>query len=368
MTTPSGLAGIVIVKEVIEMTKIIGFLVAVVAVALSVAPSRDAVAARGDEVADLIGTLEVGEPVYYENLTIIPVYTTRTSDNSPYTTLDEAVDNKWLEITEVEGGRVPQVKVTNHSDRYIFLMGGEILTGCRQDRLVGRDVLLGPKSKDVIVPVYCVEHGRWTYESSTFSSKKNLGTVRLRAESQKGAGDAQTNIWSEVSQLGERAGAPSATDRFQSVFESETARRKIGDLEARLGTIPDLYPDVTGVIVGVGPEITSVDIFATPSLFARLWPKILKSSALADLGHDSYHSITQSDAIDFLRELHEKQYAEKPAVDLGFELSAVDYEVNVNALVYRNAVIHVAGFPEAHPGHGEKPRDPERRIPVIRRP
>ncbi len=351
------------------MTRIIGFLMAVIgAVSLAAATYDEATAATGDEVADLIETLEVGEPVYYENLAIIPIYTARTSDHSRYTTLDEALDNKWLEITEVEGGRVPQVKVTNRSDRYIYLMGGEILTGCRQDRIVGRDVLLGPKSRDVIVPVYCVEQGRWTYESDRFYSKKNLGTFRLRAESQKAGSDAQTNIWGEVADLSERAGASSGTSRFQAVFESEAAKRRIDSLEGRIGDIPRLYPDAIGVVVGVAGEITSVDIFANPSLFSRLWPKLLRSSALAAFSRDGNGSTTQSDAARFLRRLHDKQYTQKPAIELGFELSAVDHEVNANALVYSNAVIHLAGFPEELLKSGEKPGDHERRIPVMRRP
>jgi hypothetical protein len=65
--------------------------------------------------------------------------------------------------------------------------------------------------------------------------------------------------------------------------------------------------------------------------------------------------------------VHDKPYARKAAVDLGFELSAVDREVNVNALVNGEAVIHIAGFPETGTGGGRVPEDNERRIRVMRR-
>jgi hypothetical protein len=194
------------------MSRIVQMLMAaVVAAGLTVTAADQVDGLSGEKIQDLIETLEVGEPVYYDNLTIVPVYTTHVKDRSRYTTLDEALDKRWLEITEVDGGRVPQVRLRNRSDKYIFVMGGEILTGCRQDRIVGRDLMIRPHSKNVIVPVYCVEQGRWNYESEEFYSKKNLGTYDLRAEGQKCAGGAQDNIWGHVRSMCDRIGVPSAT-------------------------------------------------------------------------------------------------------------------------------------------------------------
>jgi hypothetical protein len=356
-----GIKGVIAMKQIFRL-----LIVAVAAIVLSAMAVTEA-GAVGKEIRQLIETLEVGEPVYYENLTIIPVYARRIIDHSEYATLEEALGRKWLEITEVDGGRVPQVKLTNRSDRYIYIMGGEILTGCKQDRIVGRDVLVRPRGKNIIVPVYCVEQGRWAYESESFYSKQNLGTYRLRAESQKAESDAQDNIWSEVETLNRRVGVPSGTSRHQSAYESEAARKEIGRFEEKMEHVPRLYPDVIGVVVGVGDEITTADVFANPYLFKRLWPKLLKSSALSAIGDGGYGRIGQDDAIRFLRTLHDKRYRQKPAIDLGFELCVVDDEVNVSALVYRNAVIHVAGFAEGRVPYRSR-TDRERRIPVIRRP
>lgn len=340
---------------------------AVVAACLATALGG-ACARPGDEVRTLIESLEVGEPFSYKNLTIIPVYADRIADKTRYTTLDEALEKGWLEVTEVDGGRVPQVRVSNRSGKYVFMMGGEILTGCRQDRLLGRDVLLRPGAKNVIVPVYCVEQGRWTYESEAFSSKANLGTSRLRAEGQKAGGDAQTKIWSYVSGMADRAGVASPTGRFQEVYESEDTRRRISGLKEKMENIPRLCPDAVGVVIGIGDAITSVDIFANPHVFRTLWPKLLRSAALAAVCDRAYGTLDQADAVDFLRRVHDKHYDRKAAVDLGFEVSAVDSEVNVNALVYRDAVIHIAGFPEEDTcGTRRVPEDSERRIPVMRR-
>jgi hypothetical protein len=360
-------------EEVIQMSRTLYLATALAVVAAAAAciltvGCDEANARAGKEVMDLIRTLEVGEPVHYGKLTIIPVYAGRIADRSPYATLDEALDRGWLEITEVGSGNVPQVRMTNRSARHIFIMGGEILTGCRQDRLVGRDVLLRPYAGDVVVPVYCVEQGRWTYESETFSSNRNLGTPGLRAEGQKASDAAQTEIWDRVSTTCERTGAASGSSRFQEAFESDEARREIAGYEKSMERIPVLYPDAIGVVIGVGAAITSADIFANPHVFGELWPKLLKSSALAAVCRKASGSVSQADAVRFLRAAHNRHYVRKPAIDLGEEHSAADGELNVNALVYGGAVIHVAVFPEAGSQWSEKASgDSERRIKVMKR-
>lgn len=360
-------------EEVIQMSKALHLATVLTAVVVAAAGiltlgCDEADARAGREVMELIRTLEVGEPVHHGKLTIIPVYSNCIRDRSPYTTLDEALGKGWLEIREMGSGSVPQVVMTNRSSRHIFIMGGEVLTGCRQDRLVGRDVLLRPHAREVVVPVYCVEQGRWTYESETFSTRENLGTPGLRAESQKASDAAQSEIWDRVSITCERSGAETDSRRYQEAYESDRAKREIAGYEERMKRIPALYPDAIGVVIGVGTAITSVDIFANPQVFRGEWPKILKSSAMESICRDASGSVGQTDAVRFLRALYNRHYVRKPAIDLGEEHSAADGEVNVNALVYGGAVIHVAAFPEAGSIWSEKASgDSERRIKVLRR-
>jgi hypothetical protein len=263
---------------------------------------------------------------------------------------------------------VPQVNLTNNSNRYIYIMGGEILTGCRQDRIVGRDVLIAPGRRNVVVPVYCVEQGRWSYESDNFYSKKNLGTYELRREAQKAKGSAQSSIWRGIQGLNQRLRVHSGTHAYQDTYEQAAIKREITGYERRMQAVPYLHRDTVGVVVGVGGRVVSVDIFANPTLFKQLWPKILKSSALSALSNVGGGTITQEQAAQFLRRLHDKYYTRKYAIDLGEEFSAADSQANANALVYRQAVIHLAAFSEEGSYQiSEQWGESERRIPVLRR-
>ncbi len=296
-------------------------------------------------VKELIASLKLGEPVYYENITVIPVYTLTIVDRTPYVTLEQALKRGWLEIKEVGGGNVPQLEITNKSNKTIYVMGGEILSGGKQDRIVCRDLLIRPGKKNVQVPVYCVESGRWHHTSSNFYSKYNLGTHKLRAAAQDAAVEAQSRIWNHVEKTNQKMGLKSKTEAYQEVYENKDIQAQIKSIKRAMQDVTRLYENTIGVIVGVGNSIVSLDIFINPHLFNSMWSKILKSSVLSAVSSDEPGSIAKQDAADFLKLLCGKKYRQKPAIDLGLELIVVDDEVSVNILTYRNEVLHLAGFP-----------------------
>jgi hypothetical protein len=294
----------------------------------------------------MVKRLELGKPVSHGNLTIIPVHMDKVLDGTSYSTLEDALERGWITMSEVEGGRVPQVKISNTSRHLIFLMGGEILTGCRQDRILAGDVLLAPGTKDLLVPVYCVEHGRWSQTSDHFYSKQNLGTPVLRAKAQEKSPAAQREIWASIAEQNNKLGVTSASDAYQQAFEKEETRVLIQKVEKRMKDIPRLHADAVGVVIGLNGEMVSVDIFANPGLFAKQWPKILRSSALSSIERTRGGPLSRNEAVGFLKSLMDRNYRGKTGLDLGFEYSSADNTANVHALAYVERVVHLSGFPQ----------------------
>jgi len=309
---------------------------------------------NGKTVRDTVEYLEVGEAVHYEQLTIIPINSTRIKDYTHYVTLDMALKNKYLQIREIDGGNVPEVMLSNISDKTIYIMSGEILTGCKQDRIVGKDLLIRPKGKKVLVPVYCVEQGRWFHNSKEFYSQKNLGTYKLRAAAQGASVLAQQEIWDEVEKSNKKMSVRSSTNAYQDVYKDKEVEKKIEAIEQGILRDLELEKDTIGVAVGLGDIIISVDIFANPYLFKEMWPKILKSSALSAASDDREVYISRQDALIALEAVYKSSYTRKKAVDLGFEYFCENEKLTVNALVFRDAVIHLAAFPREEEKIGRK--------------
>lgn len=307
-------------------------------------PAVWGVSQSAEELQSFLARLEAGQPVSYRNLTVVPVTIGSARDRedlSSVLTLDQALELGALEIREKDGGDVPWVVVSNHSDRRIFVMGGEILSGCKQDRIVARDVLIAPRRKRLLLPVYCVESGRWHHVSGEFKSEKNLGTYTMRAAAQGSSGNNQMEVWDKVAESNRKMGVRSDTEAYQDAFRNEEVARLVSDVEQKLKDLPSMEKGTTGVIVAVGEQIIGVDVFATSELFRALWPKIIRACVAAISGYEKDATFSRSEAEQFLGALQWMRYGRKPGVDLGFEHSGELKDFLVNALVFDDAVCHL---------------------------
>ena len=70
-----------------------------------------------DPIRDMVGRLELGKAVSHGSLTIIPVYLDRVKDRTGYATLEDALKNGWIAITEVEGDASPRSRSATYPSR-----------------------------------------------------------------------------------------------------------------------------------------------------------------------------------------------------------------------------------------------------------
>lgn len=308
---------------------------------LAVPPAQ---AQKGEkEIVELLRLLELGVPISYRNLTIVPIHAGTVNDRTDYVTLDEAVRKGYITITEVKGGRVPQAKVVNKSSHYIFLMAGEMLTGCKQDRLVGKDILLGPK-REVILPVYCSERGRWTSVSKQFKTLGAAVIPELRKMIQGGV--SQDAVWKNIGGQHAKLGVKAPTGALQEVYKDEETKRAMESYVATLERIPQLTEDTVGVVVGIGDEIVSIDIFLNHHLFSELWPKLLRSYAMGAIQTKAETpEVTREKAKELLNKIYRASYERRRALDLGEEITMSSPEITSFALVYKDSVVHLSLFP-----------------------
>jgi len=118
----------------------------------------------------LFAGLCIGQPLHHHNLTVFPLTWTHPQDTF-YILLGNAIEAGQAVVEEVtEAGSVPNLAVTNKADWPILIPEGEILIGAKQNRVVNVSVLVAAGTK-FVMPVSCVEAGRWRYQSRHFESK-----------------------------------------------------------------------------------------------------------------------------------------------------------------------------------------------------
>ena len=193
------------------------------------------------------------------------------------TTLDEARRSGTLLITERAQATVPELIVDNRGKVPVLLLAGEILVGGKQHRILIEDVLLPPLSGVRPLGVYCVEQGRWNDGSREFSSKGSFAQPRLRSKLLEGAGQRQ--VWDSVAQASrEYLASPAPTQSYQAIYDDQRIRAHADEVErtAQLRLPAGVY----GAAVFVGGRFSGLDLFDSPGLFAREWPKLLRAHAL----------------------------------------------------------------------------------------
>jgi hypothetical protein len=288
--------------------------------------------------------ISVGDPAIYDNLTIFPLVGIMPVLPVGVVTLDEALSSGWLVIEEVKGGTVPVVHISNLSEKTVFLMGGEILSGCKQDRIVSRDLMIKPYRKKLRVPVYCVEQGRWTFNSKEFSSEQNLGAYWLRSSAQVGEEDSQYKIWSQIADANRKMNVESATGAYQDAVRDGKVGARIEEAVKAVNKALQFPENTVGAAVCIGDYIASVDLFGGVSLFEKFWPKILKSSALSACASDEKGTVSKESVVRYLKELSAMSPQQNPGIDLGKELRMDGDSFQAGALVYKNSLVHLGSF------------------------
>jgi hypothetical protein len=303
--------------------------VLVIVAGLVVVDRRDA---QAGEVTTPSG-YKVLEPIRHGNLTVFPVVAAKSYPTAEFMTLDEGLRSGEVIVTEAgnvqglirrsttpairhDGAQVNRLVLVNNSKRPLLLLAGEIVTGGKQDRVIGKDRIVPAESDPVDLSVFCVEPGRWVATSEHFGASEAMygkgavggalnapapmavmaqPSVRAKAMADKD----QDKVWAEVrkqqaaqAETVEVSGASptvatelSQTRSYAKVMENQEVKKQV---DAVAKPIEQNYQSLirqlrdrnaVGVVVAVNGRIIWADVFASTNLLEKYWPKLVRSYA-----------------------------------------------------------------------------------------
>jgi hypothetical protein len=316
-------------------------------------------ASGGDEPAGH-KSWRLADGVTYENLTIFPVVASKQPDTRGFATLDEALANGDAVVTEQgnylrrtrdgiaeplpQGGsaQVNQLVLVNRGKKPLILLAGEVVSGGKQDRIIGKDRIVPAGAPPLPLSVFCVERGRWTDVSTSFSAAKMMAHPSVREKA--AVEQDQSQVWASVrsgttyasranpsgaagASGGGRGTAAASPAPAVSSRELDAVIASIAPTESypqmmksgRVGASVEAFAEqmqrrferatrdlkgerVVGVVVAFGGEVAWSDVFASSELFDAYWPKLLRSYAVeAVMRPPTRENASLDDARDFIR-------------------------------------------------------------------
>ncbi len=301
-------------------------------------------------VAETLSGLRVGDVMTYEGLAAHPLIREGTL-NKDYLTLDEALAQHTARVVEVSaGGSVPNLLFSNHGGQAVFLLDGEELVGAKQNRILNITVL-APAGKDTVIPVSCVESGRWQHTRDDFASAPRAQFSMSRAKKAarvtenlsfcREARSDQGEVWSDISEKMSSMHSRSPTSAVEQVYQDHEV--KLAQYVAKLKCVDGQV----GAVFSIKGRVTGLELFDTALTCQLLIPKIIRSYALdaIDPGYRGHQAGGPGSPAELIALLSGSGYSTHGAVgegqDLRFDSTP---DIAGGALFARQRIIHLCAF------------------------
>jgi len=240
----------------------------------------------------------------FKNLRLYPIYANEVFFKAhetvgDYLTLKEALETKKVIVTEIQSdneinnqqnvneqvqiqntdGTVNTLWIENLSDDTVLIMPGEVVKGGKQDRVIAEGIIVPPNSGKIKLSVFCVEHGRWNYNSDDQSFEKQTNVLSVNIRKTAIINKDQSAVWDEVSKITTKNSAVNETGSYTVL---DTLSELNNELKYYINHFLSLLTEdnrMIGVVVVTGDKVLGCDMFATNELFKDRIESLLYSYA-----------------------------------------------------------------------------------------
>jgi hypothetical protein len=244
-----------------------------------------------------ITSLKPGTPVTHEGITLIPIFAPEGRGSQIKIAGDELV------VSELAAPTVPQLQVHNPTAHELLIPAGKILSGGRQTRVVNVSIVV-PAGATIVIPVSCVEVGRW-HGLSSFADSKRVASRRVRnakarsvkrnIERSKSKASAQDEVWDTVSDELRSRDLHADGDLFLGVDE-HLDRRSDRMAVVRKFVDEGVQPGQVGVAVAHGEKILGIEVFPSTDALQVAWEAIVRAAVI-----DADEFTTKPESLDASR-------------------------------------------------------------------
>ena len=211
-----------------------------------------------------------------------------------------------------------------------------------------------------MIPVSCVEQGRWAHTSPRFDSEERLMAAHLRAMKSEQVHHSirtsddyysdQAAIWREISRKARRMRAESPTMAMSEIYEKKRAA-----LDGYINHFRLVEMQV-GAVFMINGKVVGLDCFGKPETFSKVFRKLVESYALDAIDWQEQGrsgKALKSEVTKFLLAASAASVESRPSVGLGTDYRLESYNLTGFALAHEDQVLHFSVFARRN-GHREE--------------
>ncbi|MFH0888514.1 MAG: DUF6569 family protein [Planctomycetota bacterium] len=225
------------------------------------------------------GEVAIAKPITFNKISLFIISQVNKDTKKPqdFITLKEGLARGIVTVSEQKSATVGTLQVTNHSDKPLFIQGGDVVEGGQQDRAISVSLIIQPRTT-VDVPSLCVEPSRWTGQSQFRTSKSYSCSNAMRLAILR---RNQNAVWEQVRQIKAQAEEitkqKSSTSSFTEEITNGQMRKASGEYEKTFAKLAEQYPDALGLAYILNGEIYAIEFFQSHLLFKQAYPKLIKA-------------------------------------------------------------------------------------------
>ena len=327
-------------------------------------------------MGEILGEMQVLELMACENLTVFPLSRDRDEDAMvprEYLLAAEAMQRDQVDVEEVNrAGSVPHLLVKNRADQAVLFVEGEELVGAKQNRVLNTTVLVGANT-DCVVPVSCIEAGRWHDVSQKFGSGAHVSPSTLRRKLKRavmqsirqgrGHRSDQAEVWDDIASQQMEMKVRSMNGAMSDSFRAYA--RQIQEFREQLP-----WPEgAEGLVVAIDDEILGMDLFDSSEVCRQAWPRLLGGYGLDALRRGRSRQRAGAELVtvggpveqerfvpdrpgqgkveEFLEQFDLAQWQETPAVGEGREYrTEIGLTLSASSLYWNGVALHTSAAAE----------------------
>jgi hypothetical protein len=251
---------------------------------------------------DEFSQIEIGCSSEFRNLVLFPLRR-RTASLQPldYLLLEDGIAQGKVRVTELHaGGSVAELRLENTADLPVLLVDGEELVGAKQNRVLNLTIL-APAKQTTVIPVSCVEAGRWRMASADLTPADHVMYSAVRQEqmadvtaSMRSSGTRKSDqaaVWRNIAAKASRLRTSSPTGAMSAIYE-----RHASSVEefARAFTYQE---GQCGVAFAISGRILGLELFDHPEVMRKFFQKLVRSYALDALDTAQMDGRTSVEAV-----------------------------------------------------------------------